>query len=417
MENGRWRWGLDNQQSKISNPKSIILKNIGCLVTANADGVASFENTSILIENGKIAAIGEGQSENAIDCGGKMVTCGFVDSHTHPVFLDNRDEEYAMRLAGATYEKIAEKGGGIVSSVEGVRNASEDELIDKVSQRMDRFIAGGTTTIEAKSGYGLDTESELKSLSVIHKVHKSHALDLIPTFMGGHAFPQEFADDHDGYVNLICNEMIPAVAAQGIAVFNDVFCEEGYFTVAQSKRILETGKKYGLKPRLHADEFVDSGAAELAGEVGAISADHLMAVSADGINALVENNVIATLLPGTTFFLGKSTYAPARELINSGITLSLATDFNPGSCYIQSMPFIMTLACMHLGMTVEESFQAATYHGAKALELEDKIGSIEVGKSADLIIWGISSLLDIPYYVSNHPIRYVMKNGEIVFGT
>lgn len=415
MENGRW--GLDNQQSKISNPKSIILKNIGCLVTANADGVASFENTSILIENGKIAAIGDRQSENAIDCGGKMVTCGFVDSHTHPVFLDNRDEEYAMRLAGATYEKIAEKGGGIVSSVEGVRNASEDELIDKVSQRMDRFIAGGTTTIEAKSGYGLDTESELKSLSVIHKVHKSHAIDLIPTFMGGHAFPQEFADDHDGYVNLICNEMIPAVAAQGIAVFNDVFCEEGYFTVAQSKRILETGKKYGLKPRLHADEFVDSGAAELAGEVGAISADHLMAVSADGINALVENNVIATLLPGTTFFLGKSTYAPARELINSGITLSLATDFNPGSCYIQSMPFIMTLACMHLGMTVEESFQAATYHGAKALDLEDKIGSIEVGKSADLIIWGISSLLDIPYYVSNHPIRYVMKNGEIVFGT
>ena len=415
MENGRW--GLDNQQSKISNPKSIILKNIGCLVTANADGLASFENTSILIENGKIAAIGDRQSENAIDCGGKMVTCGFVDSHTHPVFLDNRDEEYAMRLAGATYEKIAEKGGGIVSSVEGVRNASEDELIDKVSQRMDRFIAGGTTTIEAKSGYGLDTESELKSLSVIHKVHKSHAIDLIPTFMGGHAFPQEFADDHDGYVNLICNEMIPAVAAQGIAVFNDVFCEEGYFTVAQSKRILETGKKYGLKPRLHADEFVDSGAAELAGEVGAISADHLMAVSVDGINALVENNVIATLLPGTTFFLGKSTYAPARELINSGITLSLATDFNPGSCYIQSMPFIMTLACMHLGMTVEESFQAATYHGAKALELEDKIGSIEVGKSADLIVWGISSLLDIPYYVSNHPIRYVMKNGEIVFGT
>ncbi len=415
MENGRW--GLDNQQSKISNPKSIILKNIGCLVTANADGVASFENTSILIENGKIAAIGDRQSENAIDCGGKMVTCGFVDSHTHPVFLDNRDEEYAMRLAGATYEKIAEKGGGIVSSVEGVRNASEDELIDKVSQRMDRFIAGGTTTIEAKSGYGLDTESELKSLSVIHKVHKSHAIDLIPTFMGSHAFPQEFADDHDGYVNLICNEMIPAVAAQGIAVFNDVFCEEGYFTVAQSKRILETGKKYGLKPRLHADEFVDSGAAELAGEVGAISADHLMAVSVDGINALVENNVIATLLPGTTFFLGKSTYAPARELINSGITLSLATDFNPGSCYIQSMPFIMTLACMHLGMTVEESFQAATYHGAKALDLEDKIGSIKVGKSADLIIWGISSLLDIPYYVSNHPIRYVMKNGEIVFGT
>ena len=415
MENGRL--GLDNQQSKISNQKSIILKNIGCLVTANADGVQYIKDTSILIENGKIIAISEGESENSIDCGGKMVTCGFVDSHTHPVFLDNRDEEYAMRLAGATYEKIAEKGGGIVSSVEGVRNASEDELMDKVSQRMDRFIAGGTTTIEAKSGYGLDTESELKSLSVMHKVHKSHAIDLIPTFMGGHAFPPEFANDHDGFVDLICDEMLPAVKAQGIAVFNDVFCEEGYFTVAQSKRILETGKKYGLKPRLHADEFMNSGAAELAGEVGAISADHLMAVSADGINALVENNVIATLLPGTTFFLGKSTYAPARELLNSGITLSLATDFNPGSCHIQSMPVIMTLACMHLGMTVEEAFQAVTYNSAKALELEDKIGSIEVGKSADLIVWGISSLLDIPYYVSNHPIRYVMKNGEVVFKT
>jgi imidazolonepropionase len=415
MENGRW--GLDNQQSKISNTKSIILKNIGCLVTANADGVQYIKDTSILIENGKIIAISEGESGNSIDCGGKMVTCGFVDSHTHPVFLDNRDEEYAMRLAGATYEKIAEKGGGIVSSLEGVRNASEDELIDKVSQRMDRFIASGTTTIEAKSGYGLDTESELKSLSVIHKVHKSHAIDLIPTFMGGHAFPPEFADDHDGFVDLICDEMLPAVKAQGIAVFNDVFCEEGYFTVAQSKRILETGKKYGLKPRLHADEFMNSGAAELAGEVGAISADHLMAVSADGINALVENDVIATLLPGTTFFLGKSTYAPARELMNSGITLSLATDFNPGSCHIQSMPFIMTLACMHLGMTVEESFKAVTYYSAKALELEDKIGSIEVGKSADLIVWGISSLLDIPYYVSNHPIRYVMKDGEVVFKT
>jgi len=415
MENGRL--GLDNQQSKISNPKSIILENIGCLVTANADGVQYIKDTSILIENGKIIAISEGESENSIDCGGKMVTCGFVDSHTHPVFLDNRDEEYAMRLAGATYEKIAEKGGGIVSSVEGVRNASEDELMDKVSQRMDRFIAGGTTTIEAKSGYGLDTESELKSLSVMHKVHKSHAIDLIPTFMGGHAFPPEFANDHDGFVDLICDEMLPAVKAQGIAVFNDVFCEEGYFTVAQSKRILETGKKYGLKPRLHADEFMNSGAAELAGEVGAISADHLMAVSADGINALVENNVIATLLPGTTFFLGKSTYAPARELINSGITVSLATDFNPGSCHIQSMPFIMTLACMHLGMTVEESFQAVTYYSAKGLELEDKIGSIEVGKSADLIVWGISSLLDIPYYVSNHLIQYVMKNGEVVFGS
>ena len=345
-----------------------------------------------------------------------MVTAGFVDSHTHPVFFNKRDEEYAMRLAGSSYEEIAEKGGGIVSSVAGVRNASKNALVDKVSARMDRFISLGTTTVESKSGYGLDTASELKSLEVVDEVNESHAIDMVPTFMGGHAFPNEFVNDHDAYINLICDEMVPAVAEQGIAIFNDVFCEEGYFTVEQSRRILETGKKYGLKPRLHADEFVDSGAAELAGEVGAFSADHLMAVSDAGINRLAENNVVASLLPGTTFFLGKTSYAPARQLLDAGLTVALATDFNPGSCHIQSMPFIMTLACMHMGMTVEEAYQSATYHGAKALGLEHEIGSIDVGKKADLVVWNLDSLLDIPYHVSNHSIQKVIKNGNLVFG-
>ena len=407
---------MDNHKSSINNPKSTLLFNIGRLVTANANGVQTIENTAILIENRLIAAIGEGEADHAIDCGGKMVTAGFVDSHTHPVFFNKRDEEYAMRLAGASYEEIAKKGGGIVSSVEGVRNASSEALVEKVSSRMDRFIEMGTTTIEAKSGYGLDADSELKSLDVIHEVNKSHAIDMVPTFMGGHAFPKEFANDHDAYVDLICDEMISAVAEQGIAIFNDVFCEEGYFTVEQTRRILEKGVDHGLKPRLHADEFVDSGSAELAGAIGALSADHLMAVSDKGIQSLVENNVVATLLPGTTFFLGKSTYAPARKIIDAGITVALATDFNPGSCHIRSMPFIMTLACMHLGMNVEEAYRATTYHGAKALGLEKEIGSVEVGKKADLILWELDSLLDIPYYVTNHPIRFVLKNGKIVFG-
>ena len=407
---------MDNHKSSINNPKSTLLFNIGRLVTANANGVQTIENTAILIENRLIAAIGEGEADHAIDCGGKMVTAGFVDSHTHPVFFNKRDEEYAMRLAGASYEEIAEKGGGIVSSVEGVRNASSEALVEKVSSRMDRFIEMGTTTIEAKSGYGLDADSELKSLDVIHEVNKSHAIDMVPTFMGGHAFPKEFANDHDAYVDLICDEIISAVAEQGIAIFNDVFCEEGYFTVEQTRRILEKGVDHGLKPRLHADEFVDSGSAELAGAIGALSADHLMAVSDKGIQSLVENNVVATLLPGTTFFLGKSTYAPARKIIDAGITVALATDFNPGSCHIRSMPFIMTLACMHLGMNVEEAYRATTYHGAKALGLEKEIGSVEVGKKADLILWELDSLLDIPYYVTNHPIRFVLKNGKIVFG-
>ena len=398
----------------MNNP--ILLDNVGCLYTANKDGVQSYENTKIFIDNGLIASEEENKDYLTIDCQGKMVTSGFVDPHTHPVFYNKRDSEYAMRLSGASYEEIANNGGGIISSVNGVRKASEDELVTKLDKRLDRFIENGTTTIEAKSGYGLNIESELKSLSVIDKLNSTHPIDIVPTFMGAHAFPNEYKDDHLGYVELICKEMIPAVSEQGIAKFNDVFCEKDYFSINESRQILECGIKYGLKPRMHADEFVDSGAAELAGEIGAFSADHLMAVSEEGIKALADNNVIATLLPGTTFFLGKSNYAPARKLIDAGITIALATDYNPGSSHIQSMPFIISLACLFLGLTVEEAFAAATYNAAQTLGLNNEVGSIELGKKADLIIWDLDSLIDIPYYISNHPIQKVLKNGEVVFG-
>ena len=398
----------------MNNP--IILDNVGCLYTANKDGVQSYENTKIFIDNGLISTEEENKDYLTIDCQGKMVTSGFVDPHTHPVFYNKRDSEYAMRLSGASYEEIANNGGGIISSVNGVRKASEDELVTKLDKRLDRFIENGTTTIEAKSGYGLNIESELKSLSVIDKLNSTHHIDIVPTFMGAHAYPNEFKDDHLGYVELICKEMIPAVSEQGIAKFNDVFCEKDYFSINESRQILECGIKYGLKPRMHADEFVDSGAAELAGEIGAFSADHLMAVSEEGIKALSDNNVIATLLPGTTFFLGKSNYAPARKLIDAGITIALATDYNPGSSHIQSMPFIISLACLFLGLTVEEAFAAATYNAAQTLGLHNEVGSIELGKKADLIIWDLDSLIDIPYYISNHPIQKVLKNGEVVFG-
>ena len=405
---------MSDSISKMNN-KSVLLDNIGELVTANASSVKTIKNTSVLIQNGKITSIGKGKADNLINCEGKMVTCGFIDSHTHPVFYNKRDKEYVMRLAGLSYEQIAKKGGGILSSVEGVRKSSKSQLIEKVKERMNRFIANGTTTIEAKSGYGLNTQSELKSLDVIGEVNKSHEIDMIPTFMGAHAFPKEFESRRSDYIQTICDEMIPAVSKQGIAVFNDVFCEDGYFSVDESRLILETGKKYGLKARLHADEFSNSGAAILASEVDAFSADHLMAVSNEGISKLSKSKVVATLLPGTTFFLGKDTYAPARKLLDADITVALATDFNPGSSHIQSMPFIITLACMHMGMTVEEAYQSSTYNGAKALGIEDDVGSIEVGKKADLIIWKLDSLLDIPYYVSNHPIGKVIKNGKIVF--
>ena len=391
----------------------MILKNIGQLTSYNPDSgeVETISNTSLTIDGDRIA---ENSNGEAIDCGGSLVTPGFVDPHTHSVFLDSREEEFAQRLAGVSYEEIAAQGGGINASINGVRNASKDALIERVLKRMDRFLKLGTTTVECKSGYGLDTRSELKSLKVIHEVNESHEIDMIPTFLGAHAFPPEFADDHEGYVDLLCAEMIPAVAEQGIAVFCDVFCENGYFTVDQSRRIFETAKNHGLTPRLHADEFEDSGAAELAAEVGAVSADHLMAVSDAGVEKMAEYGVTATLLPGTTFFLGKDTYAPARKLLEKGIDVALATDFNPGSCQIQSMPFIISLACIHLGMTVEEAFASATYYSAKTLNLEGEVGSIAIGRKADLIIWDVEMLMNIPYNVTDMSIKMVIKNGKAI---
>jgi len=391
----------------------MILKNIGQLTSYNPDSgeVETISNTSLTIDGDRIA---ENSNGEAIDCGGSLVTPGFVDPHTHSVFLDSREEEFAQRLVGVSYEEIAAQGGGINASINGVRNASKDALIERVLKRMDRFLKLGTTTVECKSGYGLDTKSELKSLQVIHEVNESHEIDMIPTFLGAHAFPPEFADDHEGYVDLLCAEMIPAVAEQGIAVFCDVFCENGYFNVDQSRRIFETAKNHGLTPRLHADEFEDSGAAELAAEVGAVSADHLMAVSDAGVEKMAEYGVTAILLPGTTFFLGIDTYAPARKLLEKGIDVALATDFNPGSCQIQSMPFIISLACIHLEMTVEEAFTAATYYSAKALNLEDEVGSIAIGRKADLIIWDVEMLKNIPYNVTDLSIKMVIKNGKAI---
>ena len=259
------------------------LANIGQLVTYDSISKAMIlkEDVEIVLDGEKIIDIGHSLSDadELINCNGMLVTPGFVDPHTHPVFLNGREDEFEMRLNGKTYEEIANAGGGIINSTNGVRKSTETELISKVRNRMDKFLALGTTTIECKSGYGLDKESEVKSLKVIHEVNKSHNIDMVATFMGAHAFPEEFKNDHDSYVDLICEEIIPAVAKQGIAEFNDVFCEVGYFNEGQTRKIILRGKEYGLIPRMHADEFTDSGSAAIAGDVGAISADHLMAVS------------------------------------------------------------------------------------------------------------------------------------------
>jgi imidazolonepropionase len=394
------------------------LTNIGLLATYNSK-ISAIERThdcTISIDDGIITDISgtNFSTKESIDCNGKLVTPGFVDAHTHPVFVDGRENEFMSRLAGVSYQEIAKEGGGINSSIAAVRNATEIELYDRVIKRMDKFIKMGTTTLEAKSGYGLDTESELKSLRVLDHLNSVHEIDIVSTFLGAHAIPPEFNGDSNGYITLLCKEMIPAVAEQGIAKFCDVFCEEGYFNVNDSQKILQTATQHSLIPRLHADEFTDSGAASLAAEIGAISADHLMEVNDQGIKDMAKAGVTAILLPGTTFFLGDHSYAPARKIISEGINVALATDFNPGSCHIQSMPFIISLACLFLDLTLDEALKAATWTGACALNVEENVGSIEVGKKADLIIWDLDTPEEIPYNVASVPIQNVIKNGKLV---
>lgn len=392
------------------------LKNIGILSTYNSEtgSFDSLKNCTIDIENGIVIDIGKNDNngEHTIDCNQKLVTPGFVDAHTHPVFKNGREKEFTQRISGKSYEEISANGGGINSSIIGVREINETELLDIVINRMDEFLILGTTTIEAKTGYGLDTESELKSLRVLDQVHNNHKIDIFPTFLGAHSVPDEFNGDANAYVDLLCNEMIPAVSEQGIAKFCDVFCEVGYFDLLQSSKVLKTAIKYNLVPRIHTDEFSNIGGSKLASEVKAISADHLMEISDEDINFLSNSDTIAILLPGTTFFLGKEKYAPARKLIDRGVHIAVASDFNPGSCHIKSMPFIIGLSCIYLGLSIEEALKAATWSGACAINEQERIGSIEVGKQADLIIWDLDTIEQIPYNLTSTPIRNVIKAGE-----
>ena len=398
---------------------SLKLGNIGSLVSFNSESskMVIKRQVEVVIENGNIIDIGEklGDADSFIDCGNNLVTPGFVDSHTHPVFVDTREEEFEMRVSGLSYQEIHDRGGGILNSTKLLRESSETILISKVKSRMDTFLSLGTTTVECKSGYGLDTVSELKSLMVIDKVNKKHEIDMIPTFMGGHDFPIDFQNDKDAYVDLICNTMIPKVAKQGIAKFNDVFCEPGYFNIEQSKRILETGEKYGLLSRMHCDEFSCFGASNLAAKLKVNSADHLMEIDKEGMDRLAQENIIGTLLPGTTFFLGRKKYAPYLELKNKGVEIAIASDYNSGSCNIQSMPFIITLSCIYLKMNILDALKASTIIPSKSLRIDNTVGSIEKGKIADILVWGIPDIKQIPFSINQSNINLVLKKGKPVF--
>jgi len=399
-------------KTKIINISKIISWNV------NTNSIEIIKDKDILIESGKIISISKDidSYDEIIDGEKCIITPGFIDTHTHPIFVGSRANEFEMRSQGKTYQEISKMGGGINSSVNSLRNSSEEELYLSSLNNIKPFLSFGTTTLEAKSGYGLSLKDEIKSLKVIKKINDELDIDIIPTFLGAHDFPTEFKNNKKEYIRLICEEMIPQVAEQELAVFCDVFCEKGYYSVEDARKILETAKQYKLIPRMHADEFVYSGAAELAQEIGAISADHLMAINEDGINALSKSNTIATLLPGTTFFLNKNCYANGRKLIDENIDVSLATDFNPGTCTMRSLSNIMFLAIQNCGLTLEESFLGVTYNAAKALDKKDSLGLIKNGYKADMIFWDIQELDEIPYWFDSYStkIRKVMKDGRIL---
>lgn len=405
---------------------NLLIQNIGLLVTpegmearrGEAQGVVkALENAWVYIENGEIIRVGTGLAPitmgEKLDADGRLVTPGLVDAHTHLVFGGWRQNELAMKIRGVPYLDILAAGGGIHSTVAATRAASKDELAEKANAALDEMLSFGTTTVEAKSGYGLSTEEELKQLRVIRRLNETHAIDVMSTFMGAHAIPPEFQERREDYVNLICNEMIPAVAAEGLAAFCDVFCETGVFTAAEARKILETGRQYGLLPKIHADEIDPIGGSQLAGELGAISAEHLIVCPDAGIESLAAGGVVACLLPATSFYLN-STYAPARKMIEAGVPVAMASDFNPGSCPCLNLQLVMNLGCLKYRLTPEEVLTAVTLNGAAAIGLADRVGSLEPGKQADLVIWDAPDLNYLCYRLGSNLVQHVIKKGKIV---
>lgn len=409
-----------------------LITNIGCLVTVDSAGKGALPgarmqnlgvrtNAAVLFDD-TILWIGDAPLDKPttlhghtvseiIDADGLTVMPGFVDSHTHVVFAGSRATEFARRLAGTSYQTIAQEGGGILTTMNATRSASVSELAE---QALDLIVSArdhGTTTMEIKSGYGLTLEAELRQLQAISIAQDEVDVKLVSTFLGAHDIPPEYSGNAQGYVEHIIADMLPRVVEQGIAGFIDVFCDTGYFTPEQAEQILRAGKAVGLTPKIHADELSAYTAAEVGARVGAVSADHLLFISDDGIRALKESDTVATLLPGTAYTL-RLPYAPARKLIDNGNIVALATDANPGSCFCENMQTILSLACTNMNMSIEEAIVAATLHGAYALGLQDQVGSIEVGKSADFVLYDVDNYADIVYHFGANHVVAVWINGE-----
>ncbi len=410
----------------------LLISNIKQLVTVDSGGrpnksgramrdMGVLENASVLIENGTISWIGNASDftntlepdADVLDGSSFVALPGFVDSHTHALFGGSRENEFAMRTEGKNYQEIASLGGGILSSVSATRAATKKELKKAASRRLDTMMKHGTTTVEIKSGYGLSEDAEIKMLEAITELAVEHFATLRSTFLGAHAFPPEFKDRHSEYIDLLCDRLLPYVAKRKLAQFCDVFCEVGYFSLDESRRILEKARSYGLALKLHSDEFNSIGGTRLAVELEATSVDHLEHISDDSIGHLRYGKTIAVVLPGVSFFL-KNPYAPARTLIDAGIPVAIASDFNPGSCMSFSMPLMMTIACTQMSMTPEEAITATTLNGAAALGLSDQVGSIEVGKRADIILYEIPNYRYLAYHFGVNLASKVIKNGTIL---
>lgn len=414
---------------------SLLVKNAGQLITMQGPvpRLGSDMSDIGLIETGGVACAGEeilavGKSEEVegrvelaegctvIDAKGGVVTPGLIDPHTHPVFARTRELEFEMRLQGKTYMEIAAAGGGIRSSVRDLRETSFADLKDGAKHRLDRMLAHGTTTVEAKSGYGLSTESEVKTLEVIKALDLEHPIDLVPTFLGAHEVPDEYRDKREEYVDLVINEMIPAVAKDRLAEFSDIFCEEGVFDIAESRRIQKAAADAGMRLKFHADELASTGGAELAAELCAISADHLVYISDQGIKAMAKAGTVAVLLPGTTFSLAGKQYAPARKMIEQGVVVALSTDCNPGSSYSESLSMIVSLAALQMKLTAAEAISAITVNSAVALDRQDRVGQLAEGKQADIVVWDMKDYRELPYHYGVNLVRKVVKRGKLVVG-
>lgn len=409
----------------------LVIKNIGKLATMRSgknpkvreqmNEIEILENAYVAIGDGKFVDIGQGESYKKIinqnskidDVDGLLVTPGLIDAHTHLVHGGSRENEFSKKISGVPYIDILKQDGGILSTVKSTRESTFEELYHKARKSLDRMLELGVTTIESKSGYGLDMDTEIKQLQVSHKLSKDQPIDLVHTFLGAHAIPVEYKDNSEKYIDILVNEIMPKVRELGLAEFCDVFCEEGVFSITESEAILSKAKEIGYKLKIHADEIESLGGAELSARLNCISSDHLMAASEEGIKMMAKNNVIANLLPATSFNLNKS-YANARKMIDLGVPIALSSDYNPGSCPSENLQFVMQLGCIGLKMTPYEVLNAVTINAAYAIDRQDEIGSIEVGKKADLVVFDAPNIEYLMYHFGVNHANKVYKDGILV---